>query len=135
MYSEMVIDHFANPRNVGVIRDADGYGRLRDESCGDVMEMFIKVEAGKIVDVRYRTFGCAIAVASSSLASELTMGRPLESAAAITEDSLSAAFGGLPEGKLHCAVLAAGALHLALEDYWSRHPEERPAEAVAPGSG
>jgi nitrogen fixation NifU-like protein len=130
MYSETVIDHFANPRNVGIIQDADGYGRLSDESCGDVMEMFIKVCEGRIADVRYRTFGCAIAVASSSMASEMTVGRSLDEAAAITASSLNAAFGGLPESKFHCAVLAAGALHLALEDYWRRHPEARPAETT-----
>ena len=127
MYSELMIDHFANPRNVGMIRDADGYGRVFDDSCGDVMEMFIQVRDDRIADVRYRTFGCAVAVACSSLASELAVGQQLADAAAITDASLSEAFGGLPEGKRHCAVLAAGALHLALEDYWNRHPE-----AVAP---
>ncbi len=107
---------------MGIIQDADGYGRMSDESCGDVMEMFIKVCEGRIADVRYRTFGCAIAVASSSMASEWTVGRSLDEAAAITASSLNAAFGGLPESKFHCAVLAAGALHLALEELLASPP-------------
>ncbi len=123
MYSSIVLDHFANPRHVGAMPDADGYGRLRDDSCGDVIELFIKVREGRIADVRYRTFGCAVALASSSMASDLAIGQTLAAAAAITDEALAEALGGLPEGKRHCTVLAVGALRLALEDYLARHPE------------
>jgi nitrogen fixation NifU-like protein len=126
MYSEILIEHFSNPRNVGVIENPDGYGKLSSPVCGDLMEIYIKVEDGRIADIKYRTFGCAAAIASSSIASEMVKGQPLEVAAKLTDEDVAAALGGLPEAKMHCSNLAASALHLALEDYYQKHPEARP---------
>jgi len=126
MYSEILIEHFSNPRNVGVIENPDGYGKLSSPVCGDLMEIYIKVEDGRIADIKYRTFGCAAAIASSSIASEMVKGQPLEMAAKLTDEDVAAALGGLPEAKMHCSNLAASALHLALEDYYQKHPEARP---------
>jgi len=128
MYSEILIEHFSNPRNVGVIENPDGYGKLSSPVCGDLMEIYIKVEDGRIADIKYRTFGCAAAIASSSIASEMVKGQPLEMAAKLTDEDVAAALGGLPEAKMHCSNLAASALHLALEDYYQKHPEARPKE-------
>lgn len=126
MYSDILIDHFSNPRNVGVIENPDGYGKLSSPVCGDLMEIYIKVEDGRIADIKYRTFGCAAAIASSSMASEMVKGQPLEVAAKLTDEDVAKALGGLPEAKMHCSNLAASALHLALEDYYQKHPEARP---------
>lgn len=126
MYSDTVIDHFTNPRNVGVMEDADGYGKVDSPVCGDLMELYIKVEAGTVVDIKYRTFGCAAAIASSSMATEMIKGRSLEFAAQLTDETVAAQLGGLPETKVHCSVLAASALHQALEDYFTKYPEARP---------
>ena len=125
MYSDTVIEHFTNPRNVGVMEDADGYGKVESPACGDLMELFIKVEDGIIVDIKYRTFGCAAAIASSSMATEMIKGKSLEDAAQLTDETVAARLGGLPETKIHCSVLAASALHAALEDYACKHPEAR----------
>lgn len=125
MYSDILIDHFSNPRNVGVMENPDGYGKLSSPVCGDLMEIYIKVEDGRIADIKYRTFGCAAAIASSSIASEMVKGQPLEVAAKLTDEEVAAALGGLPEAKMHCSNLAASALHLALEDYYQKHPEAR----------
>jgi len=129
MYSEKVIEHFSNPRNVGVIDNPDGYGRVGSPVCGDLMEIYIKVEEGHLVDVKYRTFGCGAAIASSSIASEMVKGQPLSVAAELTDEQVAAALGGLPEAKMHCSNLAASALHAALEDYYAKHPEARPQES------
>jgi len=128
MYSNIVIEHFTNPRNVGVIEDADGYGKVESSVCGDMMELYIKVRDGKVVDVKYRTFGCAAAIASSSIASEMIKGQPIEVVAELSDEKITEALGGLPEAKIHCSILAASALRAALEDYFSKHPEERPED-------
>ena len=129
MYTDMVLDHFSNPRNVGTLDDPDGYGKVESPVCGDLMEMYIRVKDGKISDVKYRTFGCAAAIASSSVASEMIKGQPLEMAAELTDEKVASALGGLPEAKTHCSILAASALHVALEDYYAKHPAApRPKE-------
>lgn len=127
MYSELVIEHFSNPRNVGVLENPDGYGKVESSECGDMMEMYIKIADGRIADVKYRTFGCAAAIASSSIASEMIMGQPLKVAAELNDEAIAAALGGLPNVKMHCSVLASSALHEALQDYYAKHPEARPA--------
>jgi nitrogen fixation protein NifU and related proteins len=123
MYTDVVIDHFSNPRNVGVIEDADGYGKVGSPVCGDLMEIYIKVEGDTISDVKYRTFGCGAAIASSSIASEMVKGKSLSFAEGLTDDRVAEALGGLPEAKMHCSNLAATALRAALDDYYAKHPE------------
>ena len=123
MYTDRVIEHFSNPRNVGVIDQPDGFGKVESAICGDLMELYISVENDTISDVKYRTFGCAAAIASSSMASEMIKGLPLTAVAEITDQSIAEALGGLPEAKIHCSVLAAAALRSALEDYYSKRPE------------
>ena len=125
-YSELVIEHFMNPRNVGVIEDADGVGKLGSPVCGDIMEITIKVLDSRIADIKFRTFGCAAAIASSSMLTETVKGMTLEEAMAVTDDDIAEALGGLPEKKMHCSNLAASALHLAIEDYYQKHPGARP---------
>ncbi len=125
-YSELVIEHFMNPRNVGVIEDADGVGKLSSPVCGDIMEISIKVLDSRIADIKFRTFGCAAAIASSSMLTETVKGKTLEEAMAVTDDDIAEALGGLPEKKMHCSNLAASALRLAIEDYYQKHPEARP---------
>ena len=127
MYTPIVLDHFTNPRNVGVIENPDGYGKVGSPVCGDLMEITIKVEDGHIADIKYRTFGCGAAIASSSMASEMVKGQPLEVAAELTDQQVAEALGGLPEAKMHCSNLAASALQAAIQDYYERHPEARPA--------
>jgi len=136
MYSETVIEHFSNPRNVGTIEDPDGYGRVGSPVCGDLMEIYIKVKDGILDDIKYRTFGCGAAIASSSIASEMVKGQPLSVAAELTDEQVATALGGLPEAKMHCSNLAASALQAALQDYYERHPEAQPTESpseVDPG--
>ena len=129
MYSEKLIDHFQNPRNVGVIEDPDGYAKIDSPVCGDLMEIYIKVEDDEIADVKYRTFGCAAAIASSSMATEMILGQPLEFAEELTDAKVAEALGGLPEAKIHCSVLAASALHAAIQDYYAKHPQSANAQA------
>lgn len=117
MYSEKVMEHFRNPRNVGEIPDASGIGRVGNPICGDVMELFIKVENNIIVDVKFRTFGCGAAIATSSMVTELVKGKNLEEAKKITNKTVAEALDGLPPIKMHCSNLAAEALHAAIEDY------------------
>ena len=117
MYSQIVMDHFSNPRNVGEIPDADGVGELGSPVCGDMMKVYIKVEDGRIVDIKFRTFGCGAAIASSSIATEMAKGKTIEEALALTKDEIVEALGGLPEAKIHCSVLATDALRKAIEDY------------------
>jgi nitrogen fixation NifU-like protein len=132
MYTPVVIDHFTNPRNVGVIESPDGYGKVGSPVCGDLMEITIKVEDGCIADIRYRTFGCGAAIASSSMASEMVKGQPLEVAAQLTDERVAEALGGLPEAKMHCSNLAASALQAAIQDYYNtRHPETRRVDSDA----
>ena len=125
-YTELVMEHFMNPRNVGVIEDPDGVGKVGNPICGDLMEMMIKVRDGHIADVKFRTFGCGAAIATTSIATEMVMGKTLEEAAKLTRQQVAQALGGLPPQKIHCSNLAAEALHAALEDYYSKHPEARP---------
>ncbi|MDH7487237.1 MAG: iron-sulfur cluster assembly scaffold protein [Anaerolineae bacterium] len=120
-YSATVIDHFMNPHNVGVIEDADGVGYEGNPTCGDTMEIFIKVskddQAERIADIKFRTFGCAAAIASSSIATEMVKGKTLEEAERLTDGQIVEALGGLPPLKVHCSLLATGALKKAIEDY------------------
>ena len=118
MYTDLVMDHFTNPRNVGEIEDADGVGQIGNPVCGDVTRITITVDAGdRIADVKFKTFGCGAAVASSSMVTEMVMGRSLDEAAAVTNSAVAEALGGLPPNKMHCSNLAADALHLAIQDY------------------
>ena len=120
-YSEKVLDHFTHPRNVGKIDDADGVGEVGNAKCGDIMKMYIKVKDGIITDVKFNTFGCASAIAASSLATELIKGKPLDYAMGVTNKQVVDELGGLPEHKLHCSVLAEEAIRAAIEDYRSKH--------------
>ena len=126
-YTELVMEHFTNPRNVGVIEEPDGVGKVGNPVCGDLMEMMIRVREGHIADIKFRTFGCGAAIATSSIATEMVMGKSLEEAAQLNRQQVAEALGGLPPQKMHCSNLAAEALHAALEDYYSRHPESRPS--------
>ncbi len=123
MYSEKVMEHFGNPRNVGVIEDADGVGKVGNPLCGDVMEMFIKVKDGRIEDVKFRTFGCGAAIATSSIATEMIMGKPIDEAVQLSNKAVAEALGGLPAQKMHCSNLAADAVRSAIEDYRRRQEE------------
>ena len=120
-YSEKVLDHFTHPRNVGKIDDADGVGEVGNAKCGDIMKMYIKVKDGIITDVKFNTFGCASAIAASSLATELIKGKPLDYAMGVTNKQVVDELGGLPENKIHCSVLAEEAIRAAIEDYRSKH--------------
>lgn len=119
-YTELVMEHFQNPRNVGTLEDPDGVGKVGSPVCGDMMEFQIKVQDERIVDVRYRTFGCGAAIASSSIASEMVKGMSLAEAERLTNEDVAAALGGLPAPKVHCSNLAADALREAIEDYRRR---------------
>jgi nitrogen fixation NifU-like protein len=122
-YSELVIEHFQNPRNVGVIEDADGMGKMGSPVCGDLMEIYIKINNNHIADIKFRTFGCGAAIASGSMASEMIKGKSLAEAEALTDEDVARALGGLPEKKMHCSNLAASTLHNAIEDYHNKHDE------------
>jgi nitrogen fixation NifU-like protein len=126
LYSETVMDHFRNPRNVGVIEDADAVGEVGNAKCGDIMKMYLKIEDGVVEDVKFETFGCGSAIASSSMATELIKGKPLSEVSALTNKAVTEALDGLPAHKIHCSVLAEEAIHSALEDYYHKHPELRP---------
>jgi len=119
-YSTKVMEHFANPRNVGEIPDADGIGDVGNPICGDIMRMYIKVEDGRIADAKFKTFGCGAAIATSSMATELVKGKTLDEALRITNKAVAEALGGLPPVKMHCSVLAEEALHKAIDDYLKR---------------
>jgi nitrogen fixation NifU-like protein len=121
MYTDLVMDHFSNPRNVGEVEDADGAGQIGNPVCGDVMRMTIKVDDDHISDVKFKTFGCGAAVATSSMVTEMVMGRSLDEAAEISNRTVAEALGGLPAQKMHCSNLAADALHLAIEDYLTKN--------------
>ena len=125
LYSEKVMDHFRNPRNVGVIEDADAVGEVGNAKCGDIMKMYFKIEGDTLVDVKFETFGCGSAIASSSMATELIKGKPLSEVSQLTNKAVAEALDGLPDYKLHCSVLAEEAIQSALEDYYARHPEKR----------
>ncbi|MFN2182979.1 MAG: Fe-S cluster assembly scaffold protein NifU [Anaerolineae bacterium] len=122
-YSTKVMDHFMNPRNVGVIEDADGVGRAGNPVCGDLMEMSIKIQDDIITDIKFRTFGCGAAIASSSMATELIKGKSIDEALGISNRAIAEALEGLPPIKMHCSVLAAEALRATLADYYTRQGE------------
>ena len=123
MYSEKVMDHFKNPRNVGEIEDADGVGEIGNASCGDIMKIYIKVEDEVIKDVKFQTFGCGSAIATSSMVTEMVMGKTIDEAEAVTNKAVAEALDGLPPTKMHCSNLAADALHGAIKDYKEKHKE------------
>ena len=122
-YSEKVMDHFMNPRNVGEIPDADGVGTVGNPVCGDLMSFYIKVDDGRLEDVKFKTFGCGAAIAVSSMVSEMAKGKTLEEAKKITNADVAAELEGLPKNKMHCSNLGADALHEAIEDYEAKVKE------------
>ena len=124
LYSEKVMDHFRNPRNVGKIDDADGVGEVGNAKCGDIMKIYLKIENDIIVDVKFNTFGCGSAIASSSMATELIKGKPLSKALELTNKAVAEALDGLPAHKLHCSVLAEEAIKKALQDYCEKNGVE-----------
>ena len=128
LYSEKVMDHFLHPRNVGVIEDADAVGEVGNAKCGDIMKMYLKIEDDVIQDVKFETFGCGSAIASSSMATEMIKGKPLSEAMQLTNKAVTEALDGLPAHKLHCSVLAEEAIQSALEDYRRRQEHEASAE-------
>ena len=120
IYSEKVMDHFANPRNVGEIENADGVGEVGNAKCGDIMKMYIKVDGDVISDVKFKTFGCGAAVATSSIATEMIKGKKLDDALKLTNKAVVEALDGLPPAKLHCSVLAEQAMKAAISDYYTK---------------
>ena len=131
MYTDLVMDHFTNPRNVGEIEDADGIGQIGNPVCGDVMRISIAVDdSDHIEDVKFKTFGCGAAVATSSMVTEMVMGKSLAQAADISNKAVAEALGGLPPNKMHCSNLAADALHLAIQDYLVRSGREAEVEQI-----
>ena len=123
LYSEKVMDHFMNPRNVGIIEDADGVGEAGNAKCGDIMKMYLKIDDEIITDVKFETFGCASAIASSSMATELIKGQSVEDAMTLTNKAVAEALDGLPDYKMHCSVLAEEAIRAAIDDYKSKKKE------------
>ena len=123
LYSEKVMDHFMNPRNVGKIDDADGVGEVGNAKCGDIMKMYIKVDNNIITDVKFNTFGCGSAIASSSMATEMIKGKSLDDALELTNKAVAEALDGLPAHKMHCSVLAEEAIKAAIDDYKEKHKD------------
>ena len=121
LYSDKVMDHFQNPRNVGKMEDADGIGEVGNAKCGDIMKMYLKIKDDKIDDVKFETFGCGSAIASSSMATEMIKGKPVSEAMKLTNKAVTEALDGLPAHKLHCSVLAEEAIKKALKDYYDRN--------------
>ena len=123
LYTQTVMDHFMHPRNVGEIADADGVGEVGNAKCGDIMKIYIKVDENEVItDVKFKTFGCGAAIATSSRATEMVMGKTVDEALKITNEMVTESLGGLPPVKLHCSVLAEEALHAAIADYRKNHP-------------
>lgn len=120
LYSETVMDHFRNPRNVGVLPDANGVGEVGNAKCGDIMKIYLKIQDDTIEDVKFETFGCGSAIASSSMATELIKGKPLQEALQLTNQAVAQALEGLPPHKMHCSVLAEEAIKSAIQDYYER---------------
>ncbi|KKM09245.1 nitrogen fixation protein NifU [Clostridiales bacterium PH28_bin88] len=120
MYSEKVMDHFSNPRNVGEIAEADGIGEVGNAVCGDIMRIYIQVDGNVIKDVKFKTFGCGAAIATSSMVTEMVKGKTIDEALRITNKAVAEALDGLPPQKMHCSNLAADALHKAIEDFQSK---------------
>ena len=123
LYSEKVMDHFRNPRNVGIIEDANGIGEVGNAKCGDIMKMYMKIEDDIIQDVKFETFGCGSAIASSSMATELIKGKPVSEAMKLTNKAVAEALDGLPAYKMHCSVRAEEAIQAALDDWRSREKQ------------
>ena len=123
LYSEKVMDHFRNPRNVGVLEDANGIGEVGNLKCGDIMKMYLKIENDVVEDVKFETFGCGSAIASSSMATELIKGQPVEKVRELTNKAVAEALDGLPDYKMHCSVLAEEAIGAALDDYEKKRRE------------
>ncbi len=123
-YSEKVMDHFQHPRNVGEIPDADGIGEVGNPVCGDMMTFYIKVKDNRLVDIKFKTFGCGAAIAVSSMVSEMAMGKTIEEALKITNELVAQELGGLPPNKMHCSNLGADALHKAIEDYLKKKEQK-----------
>lgn len=124
LYSEKVMEHFRCPRNVGVIENADGIGEVGNAKCGDIMKMYLKIDNDIITDVKFETFGCGSAIASSSMATELIKGKPVSEALALTNKAVAEALDGLPEVKMHCSVLAEEAIKNAIDDYYAKRKEK-----------
>ena len=120
MYTQKLMDHFMNPRNVGVIENPDGYAKVGSPSCGDMMEIFLRIKEKVITDAKFRTFGCASAIASSSVTTEMIVGKTIKEALELTNKSIAENLDGLPASKLHCSVLAEEVINAAIEDYTSR---------------
>jgi nitrogen fixation NifU-like protein len=125
MYSEKVMEHFKNPRNMGEIPDADGVGTVGNPVCGDLMTIYIKVKDNRLENIKFKTFGCGSAIATSSMITELAKGKTLEEGLKITRANVADSLGGLPPVKMHCSNLAADALHAAIEDYYKKHKNEK----------
>jgi nitrogen fixation NifU-like protein len=130
IYTDKVMDHFQNPRTVGVIKDADGVGQVGNPVCGDMMTFTIKVKDNRLDDIKFQTFGCGAAIAVSSIVSEMAMGKTLEEAMKITNEIVAEELGGLPKNKLHCSNLGADALHAAIEDYRKKHAPAETKESM-----
>ena len=124
LYSEKVMDHFLHPRNVGVIEDADAVGEVGNAKCGDIMKMYLKIKDDIVEDVKFETFGCGSAIASSSMATEMIKGKPLSEVKNLTNQAVTEALDGLPAHKIHCSVLAEEAIQSALEDYYRRQEKQ-----------
>jgi len=131
MYTEKVMDHFTNPRNMGEVEDPDGVGQVGNPVCGDVMRITIKVDGERLTEVKFRTLGCAAAIATSSITTEMAIGRTLDEALKLTRQQVADELGGLPPQKMHCSNLAAQGLHEAIKDYMSRHPAAAHAPSAA----
>lgn len=125
MYSEKVLDHFQNPKNMGEIKDADGIGKEGNPVCGDLMTIYIKVEDNRIKDIKFKTFGCAAAIATSSMITELAKGKTLDDASKITRSDVANELGGLPSVKMHCSNLASDALQAAIKDYQNKQGKQK----------
>lgn len=121
LYSDKIMDHFRNPRNLGTLENADGIGEVGNAKCGDIMKIYLKIDDGIISDVRFETFGCASAIASSSMATELIKGKSIDEALSLTNQAVTEALEGLPAQKIHCSVLAEQAIKKALEDYYEKN--------------
>ena len=134
-YSEKVMDHFMNPRNMGEIENADGVGTVGNPICGDVMRLYLKIEDGVIVDAKFKTFGCGAAIASSSILTEMLKGKPIEEAQKISNEAVVEALDGLPAVKRHCSVLAEEALDAALKDYYQKQQEKASSGTASQSTG
>ncbi len=130
IYSDKVMDHFNHPRNVGEIEDADGVGTVGNPVCGDIMKMFLKIEDDTITDVKFKTFGCGSAIATSSMATEMIKGKTIQEAMSLTNAAVAEALDGLPAHKMHCSVLAEEAVKAALADYYTKRGEPVPSECI-----